>query len=84
MMYWGTIFFPDWMKMRCIRFILEREYKDRIKFRINEGCILRKGCDCISVRLLDAGENSKQIEKDLLDKYPNSYTPIGCNKKEGG
>ena len=65
-------------------YIGEGVIKDRIEFRINEGKVLEKGCDYVSVRLLEKEENSKQIEEDLLAAYPTAYDPIGCNLKKGG
>jgi len=34
--------------------------------------------------MLENGEDSKQIEEDLLANYPDSYEPKGCNIKTGG
>jgi hypothetical protein len=68
----------------CPVYIGEGMIKERIAFRINEGKIQEKGCDCVSVRLLDKGDDSKQIEEDLLAAYPSSYEPNGCNIKQGG
>jgi hypothetical protein len=65
-------------------YIGEGMIKDRIVFRINEGKIQEKGCTCVSVRLLNDGEDSKQIEEDLLAVNPLSYEPTGCNIKQGG
>jgi hypothetical protein len=65
-------------------YIGEGVLKDRISFRLNEGKVQEKRCNCVSVRILKIGEDSKQIEEDLLAAYPAAYIPTGCNIKEGG
>jgi hypothetical protein len=66
-------------------YIGEGVLKDRIAYRLNEGEVQKKGCNCISVRVLNAGESSKQIEEDLLAACSCAYASNGgCNKKEGG
>jgi hypothetical protein len=58
--------------------------RDRTEFRISEGKIQSKGCNCVSVRELNNGEDSKQIEEDLLAANTEAYEPEGCNIKKGG
>jgi hypothetical protein len=65
-------------------YIGEGIIKERIPFRINEGRVQKKGCNCISVRFLNEKDDSKQIEEDLLAAYSSSYEPNGCNIKQGG
>jgi hypothetical protein len=57
---------------------------ERTEYRIREGRVQEKGCNCVSVRVAEHGEDSKQIETDLLAFYVNAYEPAGCNIKEGG
>jgi hypothetical protein len=65
-------------------YIGEGVIRERIEYRINEGRIQMKGCSCVSIRRLNKGEDSKQIEEDLLAAHPSSYEPTGCNIKQGG
>ena len=65
-------------------YIGEGVIKDRIEFRVKEGKIQKKGCNCVSVKLLEKGEDSKKIEEDLLAEYLSAYEPVGCNIKAGG
>jgi hypothetical protein len=65
-------------------YIGEGVIRERTEFRINEGKIQSKGCNCVSVRELNNGEDSKQIEEDLLAANTEAYEPEGCNIKKGG
>jgi hypothetical protein len=65
-------------------YIGEGILRDRIKFRLDEGEVQKKGCNCVSVRIEDAQKERKWVEQDLLAENPIAYAPTGCNKKEGG
>lgn len=65
-------------------YIGEGKLKDRIEFRINDGCVLRKGADRVCVRLESDEQTRKAIEDDLLEANTCAYTPTGCNIKIGG
>lgn len=65
-------------------YIGEGKLKDRIEFRINDGCVLRKGADRVCVRVEGNEQIRKSIEDDLLEANTCAYAPIGCNVKIGG
>ena len=65
-------------------YIGEGKLKDRIEFRINDGCVLRKGADRVCVRVEGDEQIRKAIEDDLLEANTYAYVPTGCNIKIGG
>lgn len=65
-------------------YIGEGKLKDRIEFRINDGCVLRKGADRVCVRVESDEQTRKAIEDDLLEANTCAYAPTGCNIKIGG
>lgn len=71
------------LKIKAI-YIGEGNLKDRIDFRINEGRVQRKGCNCFCAMVNENEESRKAIEEDLLAANPDSYEPIGCNIRIGG
>lgn len=70
-------------KIKAI-YIGEGILKDRIEFRINEGRVQSKGCNCFCAMINNDEKRRKQIEDDLLASNPDAYEPIGCNIKIGG
>ena len=71
------------LKIRAI-YIGEGILKDRIEFRIREGRVQKKGCNCVCMMINTDEKSRKQIEDDLLAANPNAYEPDGCNIKIGG
>lgn len=65
-------------------YIGEGILKNRIEFRIQEGRVQQKGCNCFCAMINDNEASRKFIEDDLLAAYPQAYAPVGCNKKIGG
>ncbi len=65
-------------------YIGEGEIKNRVSYRINDGCVIRKGADVICVMENYNESSRKQIESDLLATNIDSYSPTGCNIKFGG
>ncbi len=70
-------------KIRAI-YIGEGILKERIEYRINEGRVQRKGCNCFCAMVNEDEKRRKEIEEDLLAANPNSYEPNGCNIRYGG
>lgn len=70
-------------KIRAI-YIGEGKLNDRICFRINEGRVQQKGCNCFCAMVNENEKSRKEIEDDLLAANPNAYEPEGCNIKIGG
>lgn len=70
-------------KIRAI-YIGEGVLKDRIEYRINEGRVQEKGCNCFCAMINEDEKSRKAIESDLLAANENAYEPIGCNIKIGG
>lgn len=73
----------DGTKIRAI-YIGEGNLQDRINFRIREGRVQEKGCNCFCAMINEDEDSRKEIEDDLLASNPNSNEPIGCNIKPGG
>lgn len=65
-------------------YIGEGILRDRINYRINEGRVQRKGCNCFCAMINENEEGRKAIEDDLLAACPQSYEPTGCNIRTGG
>lgn len=65
-------------------YIGEGILKDRIEFRINEGRVQKKGCNCFCGMINEDEKSRKEIEDDILAAYPQAYEPVGCNIKIGG
>lgn len=73
----------NFYKIKAI-YIGEGNLNDRICFRINEGRIQRKGCNCFCAMVNEDEKSRKEIEDDLLAANPNAYEPEGCNIRTGG
>ena len=65
-------------------YIGEGDLTERTKFRIEDGCVIRKKATHIHAHLNPDKASRKAEEKDLLDGNSESYTSVGCNIKEGG
>lgn len=65
-------------------YIGEGVLKDRISFRINEGRVQAKGCNCFCAIVTEDEARRKFIEEDLLAACPQAYEPVGCNIRIGG
>ncbi len=65
-------------------YIGEGDLKDRTQFRINDGCVIRKGASHIHAHLNSSNRARLDEEDDLLENHPESYAPTGCNIRKGG
>lgn len=70
-------------KIRAI-YIGEGNLRDRIRYRIEEGRVQKKGCNCFCAMINEDEQSRKAIESDLLAANENAYEPIGCNIRIGG
>lgn len=65
-------------------YIGEGDLKERTEYRINEGCVIKKGATHIHAHLNSDNSDRLNEEDDLLKNHPESYTPTGCNERKGG
>lgn len=80
----GELYYENGMaKIRAI-YIGEGVLKDRIEYRIDEGRVQKKGCNCFCAMINEDEKSRKAIESDLLAANPCAYVPNGCNIKTGG
>lgn len=47
-------------------------------------CLKSKGVTHVHAHLNRVEKDRLAEEQDLLRKYPQAYTPLGCNEKKGG